>query len=108
MNFLTLYIFIDFILIFQIFERPKKAKIWVYIARDLRGADLATRTRGSATWANTDPRGHLRGAQAKGKWAKRIGPTGIVGPIIGVEIRGGIIRPIGRHKGLSLLPLYRW
>ena len=33
-----------------------------------------TWTHGSATWADTDPRGHLCGAQTKDKWARLIGP----------------------------------
>ena len=41
------------------------------------------RTCGSANWADTDPCGRLRGGQDKGKWAKRIGPTSIVGPYLG-------------------------
>ena len=43
---------------------------------------MLTWRHGRDTWADTDPRGHLLGVQAKGKWAKRIGHMGIVGPII--------------------------
>ena len=65
--------------------------------RDLRGADVATRTRGCANWADTDPSGRLRGTQAKDKWAKKIGPTGIVGPITGSD-KGCVIDPVGDAK----------
>ena len=55
-------------------------------------------TRGSTTWADTDPRGRLRGMQAKGKVGKWIGPTGIVGPMIGRDKGGGRTRPSGQCK----------
>ena len=65
--------------------------------RDPRGAEVATRTRGSTNWADTDPRGRLRSTQAKDKWAKQIGPTSIVGPVTGRD-KGGIIGPVGDAK----------
>ena len=61
-----------------------------------------TRTRGSATWADTNPRGHLRGAQAKDKRAKLIGPMGRVGPR---EIKGGRARPSWRCKAIRAYAL---
>ena len=46
------------------------------------------RTRGSATWADTNPHGCLCGVQAKGQVGKWIGPTGIVGPMFGRDKEG--------------------
>ena len=34
------------------------------------------------------------------EWVKWFGPMGIVGPVSSID-KGGIIRPIGRHKGLN-------
>ena len=51
--------------------------------------DVAMQTCDRANWADTDPRRRLRGAQAKDKWAKRIGPT------------GKWARVLGKHKGTS-------
>ena len=55
----------------------------ITLGRNPSGVDVAKRTRGSTNWVDTNPRGLLRGAQAHDKWAKRIGPTGIVGQSIG-------------------------
>ena len=52
-----------------------------------------TWTCGGATWINTNPRGCLRGAQAKDKRAKLIGPPGIVGPR---DKKRGAYKPSGR------------
>ena len=67
---------------------------------------MVTRTRGSATWADTDPRGRLRGAQAKGQVGKWIGPTGIVGPMFNRD-KGGVLGPVGDTNRLSAFPSYR-
>ena len=42
----------------------------IYKVRDLGDADVVTRTRANTTWADTDPRGRLCGAQAKGQVGK--------------------------------------
>ena len=49
---------------------------------------MVTRTHDSTTWDDTDPRGRLRGAQAKGQVGKWIWPTGIVGSMFGRD-KGG-------------------
>ena len=68
--------------------------------QDPRGAHVAMWTRGSATWAHTNPRERLHDAQAEDKWAKWIGPTGIVGPVKGRD-KGGRHGPSGRHKAIK-------
>ena len=55
---------------------------------------MATWTRGNATWADTHPRGCLRGAQAKDRVGKWIGPTGVVGLMFGRD-KGGHTKPSG-------------
>ena len=49
----------------------------------MRGVDVEMWTRANANWVDTDPRGRLHCAQTNDKWAKQIGPMGIVGPITG-------------------------
>ena len=51
-----------------------------------------------ANWTGTGPRRPLCGAMVE--WAKWFGPTGIVGLGLGRD-KGGVIRPIGRLKGLK-------
>ena len=67
---------------------------------------MTTRTRGRTTWVDMDLCGCLCGPQAKCQVGKWIGPTGIVGPMIGTH-KGGHTNPLGRRKAIKRFPLYR-
>ena len=43
----------------------------------------------------------------RAKWAKQVGPMGIVGPEIACERRGGVITSIGRCNSDKALPLIK-
>ena len=72
----------------------------------MRDANVTTRPCGSASGAYRGMWQHHLGHHgpawcqrgAKDKWAKWIGPTGIVGPVSGIVKGGGRTKPSGQRK----------
>ena len=66
------------------------------LAQDPHGVDEATRPRGSARWAGTDPSGAYVARRAK--WTKWVESMGIMGAEYCVEREWGHHRQIKWHK----------